>query len=114
MSDKAQPQSQGQESLRRLLEIEDDAQDLMRAADERAEERISKAKQKAGSILGGARTGAQKEAETLIQEAKAEAEEEAEQLLENANSEVEALGERAERNMEEAASLLVAWVTAES
>lgn len=82
MSDQAQPQSPGQESLRRSLEIEYDAQDLMRAADERAEELVSNAKQKAGGILAGARTRAQKEAETLIQEAKAEAEEEAGQLLE--------------------------------
>lgn len=101
-----------QEMLRRLLDIEREAADITRDADERAQKVISDAKQSAGGVLGGSRSGAQKKAESLIQEANTEADEQADRLLDETDAEIEAWRKQFEKNMNKAVSRLVDWVTA--
>jgi vacuolar-type H+-ATPase subunit H len=111
--DRPKREFQGQGDLRRLLEIEEKAQRVVRDAGERADEILAEAKQRAGGILGGTRSGVDRQAEALIKQARAETEAQAGQLLQEAEAETETMRRRAEKNLDEAVAHVVAWLTAE-
>ncbi len=100
-----------QEALRRLLEEEKKAQELLHRADERAQKIVADAQAEAQRLLQDAHTQAQKEAEALIAQARRQAEQQAKARQDALAKELEELARRAEGNIPAAVKALVDWVT---
>ncbi len=114
--------SSAQEALKILLKTDREARDQVVQAEEAARARVDEARQEAEITINEVRTQAETEADELVRQAKEEAGQQAETLLQKTADDMgvphssfvdpEQFRQQAGQQMDQAADLLVAWVTA--
>lgn len=100
--------------LRKLLALEQGAQEKIRTAEEQSAEILIKARETAGGILGGTRTGAEKQADKLVEQAESETQQQVTGIINQAQAQAAELLEQAQSRQDELVKLLVSWITAAS
>lgn len=99
-----------QQALYRVMQIEDQANQHISDAQDQARQIIDDAKKQADKTVEAARSDAQDKARGVQKEAESAAAEEAKGLMQEAESDIDRLRSAAQRNMDQAVSLLVHWV----
>jgi len=99
-------------SMRRLLEIEADAEKQFQDSIERNAQIISDAKQEADQIISKTQTKAEREGKKITEEIVKQAEMDTEQLTKHTNQKIQDLKKASAAHLDEAVDMLVSWVTA--
>jgi len=103
--------SPAQSTLKRLIEAENEAREILKAAEERAQSAVVGAREQAKQSVEAIRHEAAKLLRLRLEAAESQAAIEMKQRLDQAQAQAQEIERRAERNSAQAADLVVDWVT---
>lgn len=103
--------SPAQGTLKRLIEAEDEAREILKAAGQHAEEAVAQAREQAGKSVEADRREAAELLQSKLAEAGSKAAVELKQRLEQADAEAREFERRAAENSSQAVDMVVDWVT---
>jgi len=103
--------SPAQNTLKRLIEAEEQAREILKAAEERAQQTIAQAREQAKQSVETIREEAASLLRSKLEEARAAAATEMNQRLEQADAEAREIERRAKEHISEGVEMVVDWVT---
>lgn len=106
--------SPAQNTLKRLIEAEEGAREILRAAEEHAQGTLAQARQLAEQSIEGVRREAASLLQYKLEEAESKAATEMKQRLEQAEAEGREIERRAKQHSAQAVDIVVDWVTSRS
>lgn len=103
--------SPAQSTLKRLIEAEDEAREILKAATENADATIARAREQARQSIETVRMEAARTLKARLEAAASKAATEVKQRLEQAEAEAGEIERRAKQHSAEAVDMVVDWVT---
>ncbi len=103
--------SPAQSTLKRLIEAEDDARGILKAAEEDAQSAIANAREQAKQSVDVVQQEAANLLRSRLEAADSQAAIEMKQRLDQADAEAQEFGRRAKQNSAQAVDMVVDWVT---